>query len=143
MRSLYARYLGWPAQSRLAWVLPAIVLVALGVSQTFTRLSFAQNVVNNPAPKDNTPVDMTRGQWRERVLEAKRRARQFAQEHRGRPSFDPPSLADEERIASERALNDDDLQRGDIVSTNKGLFVFKGQSDQERRESDFVPLPRR
>ena len=46
-------------------------------------------------------------------------------------------------MASELVLNDDSLQLGDIVSTNKGLFVFKGQSDQERRESDFVALPPR
>ena len=86
---------------------------------------------------------MSRDQWRERIAEAKRRARQFALEHRGRPVFDPPSIADEERMASELVLNDDSLQLGDIVSTNKGLFVFKGQSDQERRESDFVALPPR
>jgi hypothetical protein len=43
----------------------------------------------------------------------------------------------------ERALNDDSLRQGDIVSTNKGLFVFRGRSDHEHRESDFIPLPPR
>jgi hypothetical protein len=83
---------------------------------------------------------MSRDQWRERVAEAKRRARQFALEHRGLPAFETPSKADEERIATERVLTDDSLQRGDIVSTNKGLFLFKGQPDQEHHEGDFVLL---
>jgi hypothetical protein len=105
------------------------------------RSAFAQDAISNSVP--DAPLDMSRDQWRERVAEARRRARQFALEHRGRPTFDPPSTADEERMASERVLDDDSLQRGDIVSTNKGLFVFKGQSGQERRESNFVALPPR
>jgi len=39
-------------------------------------------------------------------------------------------------------LTDDSLQRGDIVSTDRGLFIFKGQPDRERRSDDFVPLSR-
>jgi hypothetical protein len=54
--------------------------------------------------------------------------------------FSPPSVADKEQIASERVLNDDSLQSRDIVSTNKGLYVLKGRSDRERRESDFMVL---
>jgi len=84
-----------------------------------------------------------RDQWRERVAEAKRRSQQFALEHRQRPAYDPLSIADEEPISSGRVLNDDSLQWGDIVSTNKGLFVFRGQSDRERRDSDFIALPPR
>jgi hypothetical protein len=122
---------------------PAVALLALGLSQPFAGISFAQDAISNPALEDDVPRDMSRDQWRERVAEARRRARQFALEHRGHPGFDPPSIADEERMASERVLNDDSLQQGDIVSTNKGLFVFKGQSDQERSESDFVALPPR
>jgi hypothetical protein len=59
----------------------------------------------------------------------------------GRRRLTPPSVADEERMATERVLNDDSPQRGDIVSTNKGLFVFRGRSDQEWLESDFIALP--
>jgi hypothetical protein len=29
---------------------------------------------------------------------------------------------------------------GDIVSTNKGLFVFRGKADQPRSNEDFLPL---
>ena len=99
--------------------------------------------MSSPAPEDDAPLDISRGQWRERVAEAKRRARQFVLEHRGRSTFDTPSMADQEQIASERVLNDGSLEPGDIVSTNKGLFVFKGRSDQERRGSDFIALPSR
>jgi hypothetical protein len=129
------------ATARLACILPVITAVALGCLQLFGASSFAQDAISTAAPEDDAPLNMGRDQWRERV--AKRRARQFTLGHRGRPVFDTPSKADEERIATERVLNDDSLQRGDIVSTNKGLFVFKGQSDQERHESDFVPLPSR
>jgi hypothetical protein len=129
------------ATARLACILPVITAVALGCLQLFGASSFAQDAISTAAPEDDAPLNMGRDQWRERV--AKRRARQFTLGHRGRPVFDTPSKADEERIATERVLNDDSFQRGDIVSTNKGLFVFKGQSDQERHESDFVPLPSR
>jgi hypothetical protein len=147
MESLCVRRLNWPAKLRLGWAVRAAALVTLGFSQPLAVGCFAQDAISNPAPEignpapqDDTPIDMSRGQWRERIAEAKRRSRQFALEHRRRPVFDPPSIADKERMASERILNDDSLEPGDIVSTDKGLSVFKGQSDQERRESDFVAL---
>jgi hypothetical protein len=141
MGPLCVRCLGWLAKLGLAFVLPALALVIFELLQPLGGHAFAQEAMSNLAPEDDAPPDMSREQWRERVAEAKRRARQFALERRGRPTFENPSIADEERMASERVLNDDSLQRGDIVSTNKGLFVYKGQSDQERRESDFVALP--
>jgi hypothetical protein len=143
MGPLCVRCLGWLAKLWLAFVVPALALVIFELLQPLGGHAFAQEAMSDLAPEDDAPLDMSRDQWRERVGEAKRRARQFTLEQRGRPTFDPPTIADDERIASERVLNDDSLQRGDIVSTNKGLFVFKGQSDQERRESDFVALPPR
>jgi hypothetical protein len=46
--------------------------------------------------EDSTPTVMSREQWRERVLEAKRRARQVTIEQRGRMSYQvpPPSRAE-------------------------------------------------
>jgi hypothetical protein len=105
--------------------------------------SFAEDIMMKEAPEEDSTRDINRDEWRERVAEAKRRARKFALEHRRRSTFNTPSMADEERIASGRVLNDDSLQWGDIVSTNKGLFVFRGQSDRERRDSDFIALPPR
>ena len=86
------------------------------------------------------PLDMSRAEWRERVAVAKRRAQEVRLEQRGRAVYKAPSIEDQERLASERVLNDDSLQLGDIVSTNRGLFLFKGKPDRERSDSDFVLL---
>jgi hypothetical protein len=40
----------------------------------------------------------------------------------------PPNETEAARIASEQALNDENLQRGDIVSTDRGFFEFRGVS---------------
>jgi hypothetical protein len=42
--------------------------------------------------------------------------------------------------ALERVLNDESLQSGDIVSTNKGLFVFRGNPDHERRDTVLIAV---
>jgi len=49
----------------------------------------------------------------------------FAQES-GRIRRPPPSAAEAARIASEMAMNDTLLQKGDIVVTDRGFFVFQG-----------------
>src|ERR1700682_3119941 len=102
MGSLFVKHLGWPAKPGLAWVLAAVALATLGLLQPFAGSSFAQDAMSNPPPEDDAPLDMSRDQWRERVAEAKRRARQFVLEHRGRSTLDTPSIADQEQIASER-----------------------------------------
>jgi len=51
-----------------------------------------------------------------------------------------PTLEEERRLASERVLNDVTLERGDIVVTNKGSFVFSGSTTEPRKPTDFVPL---
>jgi hypothetical protein len=47
----------------------------------------------------------------------------FAQES-GRIRRPPPSAAEAARIASDMAMNDTLLQKGDIVVTDRGLFCF-------------------
>jgi hypothetical protein len=44
----------------------------------------------------------------------------------GRIKRKPPDAAEAERIASETVMNDSLLQKGDIVVTNRGFFVFRG-----------------
>jgi hypothetical protein len=51
--------------------------------------------------------------------------------------------ADRARRASEQVRNDFSLQKGDIVSTTDGIFVFIGSSDGKRTPADFVPLQSR
>lgn len=72
---------------------------------------------------------------------AKQRARENAIERRRHPErFAPPPPEYPALVANERVLGDS-RQPGDIVSTNKGLFLFRGtKADQPRRNEDFLPL---
>jgi hypothetical protein len=53
-----------------------------------------------------------------------------------------PDAAEADRIASETAMNDSLLQKGDIVVTDRGFFVFRGlASDGYTYEFSPVPNP--
>jgi hypothetical protein len=104
---------------------------------------FAQDAINGQASEEDATSAMSREQWLDRVAAAKRRAQQSALEQRERSKLSAAPLIDRDHAASERVLNDDSLQSGDIVSTDKGLFLFRGRPDGERRESDFIALPPR
>jgi len=58
----------------------------------------------------------------------------LAQDH-GRIKKKPPTPADAERIVSDMAMSDGTLQKGDIVTTNRGFFLF---ADWERTESPAI-----
>ena len=96
------------------------------------------------------PAD-ERDAWRAEIAAA--RARAEAQRTELKAEFErrrielrlhPPSAEDLERerarYASEQAKRDSSLQKGDIVSTDNGLFVFIGDPEGERTPADFVPL---
>ena len=102
----------------------------------------AQEMMDAPGSAEAAEPEISRDGWRERIAEARRRAKEAAVERRNNPMSYVVPPEDSERIATERVLNDDSLQRGDTVATKKGLFVFRGRSDQPRREDDFVALPR-
>ncbi len=60
----------------------------------------------------------------------------------GRIRRPPPSAAEADRIASEMAMNDSLLQKGDIVVTDRGFFVFRGTAlDGVTNEFTRVPDP--
>jgi len=60
----------------------------------------------------------------------------------GRIKRPPPSAAEAARIASDMAMNDSLLQKGDIVVTDRGFFVFLGPaSDGVTNEFARVPNP--
>ncbi len=61
-----------------------------------------------------------------------------AQEH-GRIKRKPPSNIEAERIASDMAMNDSLLRKGDIVATDRGFFVFRGQGP-DGITNDFAPV---
>jgi hypothetical protein len=62
-----------------------------------------------------------------------------AQEH-GRIKRKPPNAVEAERIASDMAMNDSLLQKGDIVVTDRGFFIFRGMAS-DGISNDFVPVP--
>ncbi|MDD1529440.1 hypothetical protein C7U92_20485 [Bradyrhizobium sp. WBOS7] len=84
--------------------------------------------------------EVSRDEWRQRIEDARRRAKEVSRERREHPELYKPIPEDRDLVATERLLRDDSLQRGDIVTTKKGMFVYQGRSDQPRRDQDFVPV---
>lgn len=100
---------------------------------------------DEPGPTINdylspSEAEPTRDQWRERIDEARQRAKEASRERREHPELYKPVPEDPDLVATERLLNDESLQRGDIVTTKKGMFIYQGRADQPRREQDFVPV---
>jgi hypothetical protein len=52
----------------------------------------------------------------------------------------PPSPTEAAQIASDVALSDSLLRKGDIVVTNRGFFIFRGIG-ADGISNDFVPVP--
>lgn len=131
------------SRGRRVQVLAGMVMLLI-LFQPLCSSGCAQEAINDPSSAEDTSPEPDREQWLARVAEAKLRARQFALEQRMRaPAAAADFTTEEERLASERVLNDNSLRWGDIVSTNKGLFVFRGRPDRDHRESNFVALPQR
>jgi hypothetical protein len=62
-----------------------------------------------------------------------------AQEH-GRVNWKRPTEAEADHMASESAITDSILRKGDIVVTDRGFFMFRGFL-ADGRTGDFVPVP--
>ncbi|MCK1353535.1 hypothetical protein IVB02_35800 [Bradyrhizobium sp. 166] len=115
---------------------------AIGFGLASPPSRFAQTEPE-PSVSDYLPPsepEVSRDEWRQRIEDARRRAKQLSRERRDHPELYKPVPEDPDLVATERLLNDDSLQRGDIVSTKKGMFVYQGRPDQPRREQDFVPI---
>jgi hypothetical protein len=87
--------------------------------------------------------------WKTDMAVAAARARAWREEvkadflrRKAERLLNPPvsEEADRARRASDQVRNDFSLQKGDIVSTADGMFVFVGSSDGKRTPADFVPL---
>lgn len=83
---------------------------------------------------------LSREEWQMRISKARARAEQARRDwsllpHEP-PFSDPKAL---ERAATERVLNDDTLEPGDIVATNRGLLVYRAQDGQQRAFVPFTP----
>lgn len=118
----------------------AQIVCAIAASISLCTASAAQTgteglIVGNEAET------LTREEWRERVNQAKLRAREFiALAKSGKLQLPGRSAEEVAEEASSTVMNDQSLQHGDIVSTNKGLFRFNGKPGSDPQPGDFSPL---
>ncbi|WP_245452249.1 hypothetical protein [Bradyrhizobium forestalis] len=121
----------------------AAVAAAVGWVLCACPLSCLAQTEPEPSVNDYLPPsepEISRDEWRQRIEDARRRAKEVSRERREHPELYKPIPEDPDLVATERLLRDDSLQRGDIVTTKKGMFVYQGRSDQPRRDQDFVPV---
>ncbi|NOJ43692.1 hypothetical protein [Bradyrhizobium australiense] len=90
-------------------------------------------------PDEFSDSALTREQWRQRLEEARQRSEEFVASARAQRAA-PLQSDQKDAEASERAMNDPTLQRGDIIATDKGFFIFTGK-DEERQPHDFRLAP--
>lgn len=88
----------------------------------------------------DAPVELSREDWHARIKIARERAEVMRRERRSFTSL-PPTRDEIAAEATKQVLEDESLVRGDIVSTNRGLFRFEGSPDKDREASDFVRIP--
>jgi hypothetical protein len=126
------------------WLFRAVIGVA-GAAGLYLAPAHCCLAQAEPEPSLNdylppSEPELTRDEWRQRIEGARRRTKEVSRERREHPELYKPIPEDPDLVATERLLNDDSLQRGDIVATKKGMFIYQGRSDQPRREQDFVPI---
>jgi hypothetical protein len=127
-----------PRRSKRARVIAAVLGL---LTATFLALPTRAHAEDDPLSAE-PDVGLTREQWREHIRETKRRVHEEAAQRRlerprGRVE---PSQEDEARRVSESVLNDDSLVLGDVVMTDKGMFVFRGRSNEADSARDFQPV---
>lgn len=108
-----------------------------------SRICLGQESRDPPTIEEDTTPEISREEWRMRIQQARKRAKDVALDRRLNPQRYLPPPEDPDIAATERVLRDESLQHGDIVVTKKGLFVFRGRSDQPRSDADFIALPPR
>jgi hypothetical protein len=72
---------------------------------------------------------LTHEQWQHRLDEAKRRTESFVEKLRSQPSQPFVPEREQQEIADHRAMRDQTLRQGDIVSTSRGLFIYTGRDN--------------
>lgn len=133
---------GWLVLCRLRGAMSAAAIAVAAGLCCYPSPGLAQEEPE-PSVNDYLPPsepEPTRQEWQQRIDQAKQRAKEVARERREHPEANVPSPEDPDLVATERLLNDESLQRGDIVTTKKGMFLYQGRSDQPRRHQDFVPV---
>jgi methionyl-tRNA formyltransferase len=93
-------------------------------------------------PRDEISLDsaISKEDWKLRIDQARERAEQARRAWRLAPRESARKPDPPEKIATERVLSDDTSQPGDIVATDKGLFVFRRVLGMDGEKREFVPL---
>jgi len=136
-RSSLARYAAAGLRGLLICCRLWVIATLLGIVAFPTLPTRAEDV-----PSPGPDLGLAREQWLEHVQETKRRVQQEAAQRRleGAQGGVEPSQEDSARRASESVVSDDSLVPGDIIVTDKGMFVFRGQSNEVDRVRDFEPI---
>jgi hypothetical protein len=113
--------------------IPFSICAVLVINALTIGVSLSQDAIDEPQP------ELTREEWKARIEAARRRAEDSRRDHVIAAPAPPTETAKEEEL-SRRAIEDDSLQPGDIVSTNRGFFRFKGRPLEPRQPDDFVPM---
>jgi hypothetical protein len=92
-------------------------------------------------PDEFSDSALTREQWQRRLEQARHRSEEFVANARANRAA-AEEFDQQDAEASERAMNDPTLQRGDIVSTGGGLLIFTGKGEENRTgHFRLVPAP--
>jgi hypothetical protein len=85
------------------------------------------------------PAEIGREDWQAQVKALQARAEAMRREHRS-VGVQQPTVEEIAQGNSRRILEDDSLLPGDIISTDKGLFQFRGSPDGNKKPDDFVRI---
>ena len=83
-------------------------------------------------------TQMSREEWQAHVKASRERLDLMRRDRKSIVA--PPPSQDEIAEAASRQVLNDTLVPGDIVSTTRGLFRFRGSPDRERKPEDFERL---
>jgi hypothetical protein len=105
----------------------AILLISVCAQLWLSVPGFAQEDADN----------LTREQWQAQVDRARQRVEQIRREGKF-VDQEEPSPQEIDREIAKRALDDEDLRPGDVVSTASGFVRFEGLSPDNKRV--FIPV---
>ena len=88
-------------------------------------LSLQDSPVDSPISTEWTPQV-----WQQHVASERLRVRREALQRSSGSSKPWPTVEEQAQRASEQAFSDSTLERGDIIVTTKGFFVFKGRRSE-------------
>lgn len=126
----------------VAIAMMATAAAARAQSQAVTAGEANASVPESASVDDSTPdnpaADWTPQSWQRHIQEERWRIENLAMLRRlTRAVASEPTIEELERQASEKAFSDSTLERGDIIVTTKGFFVFKGHASEQRLPADF------